>query len=290
MNRTGARTARRTRSALGAALALALAATACGPGGLTLDEARDDARMAAEISLAMRGPHRSPEHIARNAARHPVETLLFFGLEPDMTVIEASPGGLWYAEILAPVLRERGQYVAAAWDPELPGTPEYQQRAYDNMIARFRNEPGIFGSAAVVKLAPPDSIDLGPAGYADMVLTFRNTHGWIRDGSADRVYAAFYEALKPGGILGVVQHRKGPKTQEGFSGYVGEQELIGIVTRAGFILEARSEINANPRDTADHPGGVWTLPPSYRLGDQDREKYAAIGESDRMTLRFRKPW
>ena len=183
-------------------------------------------------------------------------------IEPEgVRVIEASPGGLWYTEILAPVLSERGHYIAAAWDPELPDSPEYQTRAYEGMLTRFREEPEVFGGAGVVKLAPPASIDLGPSGYADMILTFRNTHGWLRDGSADRVYAAFFDALKPGGILGVVQHRKGPKTQDGFSGYVDEDELIALATRAGFVLEARSEINANPRDTADHAGGVWTLPP-----------------------------
>ncbi|HPG27749.1 MAG TPA: methyltransferase, partial [Myxococcota bacterium] len=272
MPRTDLRTAPPALFLLLVGPAIALLLGAC-EHGAKAPAAREDARMAAAIEAAMNGPHRSPGNIARNAERHPVETLLFFGLEPDMTVIEASPGGLWYTEILAPVLSERGHYIAAAWDPELPDSPEYQTRAYEGMLTRFREEPEVFGGAGVVKLAPPASIDLGPSGYADMILTFRNTHGWLRDGSADRVYAAFFDALKPGGILGVVQHRKGPKTQDGFSGYVDEDELIALATRAGFVLEARSEINANPRDTADHAGGVWTLPPSFRLGDQDREKY-----------------
>jgi predicted methyltransferase len=138
-------------------------------------------------------------------------------------------------------------------------------------------------------LSPPDGIDLGRRA-PDMVLTFRSTHGWINGGVADQIYKAFFDVLKPGGVLGIEQHRAGPKTnREAFSGYVPEETVIAIAEKAGFVLEARSEINANPKDSADHSAGVWTLPPSLRLGEQDREKYLAIGESDRMTLRFRKP-
>lgn len=263
-------------------LAAALATLACAG-------TAKQAETSSAVATAMVGSHRSAENIARNPARHPVATLAFFGLEEDMTVLEANPGGLWYTEILAPVLRDEGRYIAATYDVSLPGAVEYQTLSYENMRKRFANEADVFGTPTIAKLSPPDSIDLGPDGSADMVLTFRNTHGWLRDGSAEAVYGAFFDVLKPGGVLGVVQHRAGPKTPEGFSGYVSQDQLIEIATAAGFVLEARSEINANPRDTADHPGGVWSLPPSFRLGDQDREKYAAIGESDRMTLRFRKP-
>jgi predicted methyltransferase len=243
------------------------------------------------IAKASTGAHRNEANIARNAARHPVETLTFFGLEPEMTVIEALPGGgLWYGEILAPILRDRGQYIVADYDISLPDQPEYRTRGRATMLERFGKEADVFGHPKIVKLSAPESIDLGPPGTADMVLTFRNTHGWIRDGAAEQVYAAFFEVLKPGGVLGVVQHRAGPKTDTtAFTGYVSEDRVIELATRAGFVLEARSEINANPKDTADYPDGVWTLPPTLTLKDKDREKYLAIGESDRMTLRFRKP-
>lgn len=242
------------------------------------------------VAAASVAPLRSPENIARNADRHPVETLAFFGLEDDMTVIEVLPGGLWYTEILAPVLREKGKLVAASFDMDAPGIVDYQRNAHELLLGRIAKEPGVFGKVAVAKLSPPNGIDLGPPGSADMVVTFRSTHGWLNGGVADQIYAAFFEVLKPGGVLGVEQHRAGPKTnREAFTGYVPEETVIAIAEKAGFVLEARSEINANPKDTADHAAGVWTLPPSLRLGDRDREKYVAIGESDRMTLRFRKP-
>lgn len=242
------------------------------------------------VAKASVAPFRSPEHIARNVYRHPVETLAFFGLEDDMTVIEALPGELWYTEILAPVLREKGKLVAASFDMSAPGIVDYQKKAHELLLGRIAKEPGVFGKVGVAKLSPPNGIDLGPAGSADMVLTFRSTHGWLNGGVADQIYSAFFEVLKPGGVLGIEQHRAGPKTnREAFSGYVPEETVIAIAEKAGFVLEARSEINANPKDTADHAAGVWTLPPSLRLGDRDREKYLAIGESDRMTLRFRKP-
>jgi len=251
-----------------------------------LSKALDRAALAALVI----GPQRSPEHIARNAARHPLATLEFFGLQRDMTVLEALPGGLWYGEIIAPYVREEGQYIAGSYDITLPDRPDYQVRLHEAMAARFESEPEIFGGARIAKLSPPDSVDLGPPRSVDRVLTFRNMHGWVRDGVADEVLDAFFAVLKPGGVLGVVQHRAGPRSDpEKFIGYLPEDRVIAMAEAAGFELEARSEINANPRDTADHPGGVWTLPPSLRFGDEDREKYEAIGESDRMTLRFRKP-
>ena len=246
-----------------------------------------DESMHGLLKEAATGEHRSQANIARNTFRHPIETLTFFGLEKDMTVIEISPGGLWYAEILAPALKESGNYIAAGYDPAIDGQPEYRYRQTSKMEQRFAAED-MFSEAAIVRFSPPQSVTLGQSGSADMVVTFRNTHGWIRDGVDELVYQAFFEVLKPGGVLGVVQHR-GPSTAEGFSGYVTEEQVITVATKAGFVLEARSQINANPRDTKDHPKGVWTLPPVLRLGDVDREKYIAIGESDRMTLRFRKP-
>lgn len=271
-------------------LFLILVTSSLGGLGCTHSQARSTS--AASIAANAVGAHRSAAHIARNPERHPLETLTFFGVEEDMTVIEVLPGGLWYSEILGPLLRDRGDYIVASYDMSVPDQPEYRTRGHQNMVARFEREPEIFGDVQIVTLSPPESIDLGPPGSADRVLTFRATHGWIRDGVADEVYAAFFEVLKPGGILGVVQHRAGeatPKDPAVFTGYVDEDQLIEIAENAGFVLDGRSEINANPRDTADYPGGVWTLPPSLRLGDVDRERYLAIGESDRMTLRFRKP-
>lgn len=269
------------------------AAAAAHAGNAVKDSAAQAAAIAAtskEVAAAAIAPDRSSEHIARNVYRHPVETLAFFGLTDDMTVIEALPGELWYTEILAPVLRDDGKLVAASFDLEAEGIVDYQKKAHALLVDRIANEPAVFGKVGLAKLSPPDHIDLGPPGSADMVVTFRSTHGWKNGGVADPVYKAFFDVLKPGGVLGIEQHRAGPKTNlEAFSGYVPEEVVIAIAERAGFVLEARSEINANPKDTADHSAGVWTLPPTLRLGDVDREKYLAIGESDRMTLRFRKP-
>lgn len=239
------------------------------------------------IQKAAVGKHRSEQHIARNPSRHPIETLSFFGLQEDMTVIEIAPGGMWYTEILAPVLKEKGTLIAAGYDPELKGQPEYRYRQTRELEQRFAKE-AVFSKAKVARFSPPQSMDLASPSSADMILTFRNSHGWIRDGIAAEVYGKFFEVLKPGGVLGVVQHR-GPASSEGFSGYVTEAQIIKIAQDAGFILDDFSEVNANPKDSKNHPKGVWTLPPSLRLGDTDKEKYLAIGESDRMTLRFKKP-
>jgi len=277
------------RLALIALLTAALVATGCNHLG-TDGQTGTDAETQAAITKASVGSHRSEKNIARNAYRHPVETLSFFGLRSDMVVIEALPGGLWYTEILAPVLRDNGQYIAANYDVSLPDPSEYRLRGHNYMVDRFANEADVFGPASIVSLTAPDSIDLGEPGSADMVLTFRSNHGWIRDGGIESVYAAFFEVLKPGGVLGVVQHRAGEETDTSiFSGYVPEEQVIELATAAGFVLEARSEINANPKDMANYEGGVWTLPPTLSLEDVNREKYLAIGESDRMTLRFRKP-
>ena len=242
------------------------------------------------IRSAASGDHRSEKNVARDVYRHPVETLSFFGLREDMTVIEILPGGLWYTEIIAPVVADQGQYVAAWYDVDLPDQPEYRLRGYQNMLDRFENEADVFGPARVAKFSPPASVELGAPGSADMVLTFRSNHGWLREGSAEAAYSAFFRVLKPGGVLGVVQHRAGEKTDGSrFSGYVPQETVIALAEAAGFVLEASSEINANPADTADYPGGVWTLPPTLRGGEAERDRYVAIGESDRMTLRFRKP-
>jgi predicted methyltransferase len=246
--------------------------------------AADDARPA--VRAAMAGAHRTPENRARDAARHPEETLAFFGLRDDMTVVELWPGGGWYTDILAPVLRERGKLVAAT--PDANGANEYRARGARAFRDRLAAQPAVFDRVALAML-DRGRIDLGPPGTADLVVTFRNTHNWINDGIEADVYAAAYRVLRPGGVLGVVQHRAPAGAEAKTSakaGYVPEAHVIRLAEAAGFRLDGRSEVNANPRDTKDHPDGVWSLPPVLRGGEKDRARFVAIGESDRMTLRF----
>ena len=242
------------------------------------------------IDKAMASPVRTDANRARDQYRHPKETLLFFGLRPDMTVVEIAPGGGWYTDILAPVLATKGRYVAAHNNPE--GSPGGQkQRAA--FIERVKANAATFGDVTVTSFGKGIEGNLAAPGSADMVLTFRNVHNWKGAGFAEDAFKAFYAALKPGGVLGVVEHRlpenraETPESRD--SGYLKQSEVIRMAEAAGFRLAGVSEINANPKDTADHPKGVWTLPPTYALGDTDRAKYAAIGESDRMTLKFVKP-
>ena len=246
----------------------------------------------ARIESAMFGDHRSDANKARNKYRHPVGTLTFFGLEDGMTVMEIWPGAGWYTEILAPVMKDNGTLIVANWDPEVEGQPDYRYRLPKQLHDKFKAHPEIYGDVETVHFSPPQSASLGEADSVDMIVTFRNTHGWYNNGIAQDNFNEFARVLKPGGILGVVQHRA-PEGKEATKwaamGYVPEGAVIILAENAGLELEARSNINANPADTKDHPEGVWTLPPSLRLGDEDREKYMAIGESDRMTLRFRKP-
>lgn len=237
------------------------------------------------LAAAIAGAHRSEENRARDPHRHPAETLTFFGLEPSMDVIEMGPGRGWYTEILAPVLRDHGTLHVAIADP---AESEYSQA----LIARLEADPQIFDQVdrRIFDPAVPES--LGPEASADLVVTFRSTHGWVNRGEAASVYGAMFRVLKPGGVLGVVQHRadEGADVAEtSEQGYVPEQHVIELATTAGFVLEESSEINANAADDHDHPEGVWTLPPTLRLEDVDRAEWEAIGESDRMTLRFRKP-
>lgn len=241
---------------------------------------------------AMWGGHRSESNMQRNRYRHPVGTLEFFGLGQGMSVLEIWPGGGWYTEILAPVLRYKGQFIIATWDPEVEGQPNYRYELPKAMVATFAAYPEVYDQVETHFYSPPESASLGDPESVDMVLTFRNTHGWISSGQAQDVYNEFARVLVPGGVLGVVQHRAPDGSDPGKMakmGYVSEETVIAIADKAGLVLEARSEINANPLDTKDYEKGVWTLPPGFSLGDTDRDKYAAIGESDRMTLRFRKP-
>ena len=247
----------------------------------------------ARLESLANGEHRQSGNAERNRYRHPVDTLEFFGIRPDMTVVEVTPGGGgWYTEIIAPLLRGSGRYYAANYDPV--SSTEYFRRNARRFVDKLAENLDLYDHTVVTVFAPPEKTDIAPPGSADLVVTFRNIHNWfgVEDGAAESAFAAMYRALKPGGVLGVVQHRGDPDEPQdptGESGYVREDVVIGLAEAAGFRLDASSEINANPLDTKDHPEGVWTLPPNLELGDEDRERYVAIGESDRMTLRFVKP-
>jgi len=240
----------------------------------------EDGQTTTALTIILAGPHRSEAERARDQYRHPLETLSWFGIQDNMTVVEIWPGRGWYTAILAPFLKEGGRYYAATF--------ENVQPLKDKLAA----SPNLYSKVILTELIPPSKTDIAPEGTADIVLTFRNVHNWMSRGYAEEVFKAMYRALKPGGILGVVEHRGNPAVPQdpkAASGYVNEDYVIKLAEDAGFRLAGRSEINANPKDAKDYPQGVWTLPPTLRLKDVDREKYLAIGESDRLTLKFTKP-
>ncbi len=250
------------------------------------------------LDAVIAGEHRSDEERARDAYRNPKETLLFFGLEPDMTVVEAYPGGGWYTQVIAPYLNSGGgKLYAAGYNPASEN--ERVQAALASFRETYVEQPEIYGDVEMTVLGTADPI--APAGSADMIVTFRNVHSWRDPGEAEQVFGSFHDALKPGGVLGIVEHRADGAAEdlpkEGSSGYMYTDDVVAIAEAAGFVLDRQSEINANPADTKNHPFGVWTLPPSRRSSeirgaedpDFDRAPYDAIGESDRMTLRFLKP-
>ena len=251
-----------------------------------------NAATASPLDAALAGSWRAPANVARDASRHPRETLDFFGIAPTQTVIEITPGGGWYAEILAPYLHDNGQYIAAVVDPASVAegrSRDYQQKSKTTLETKFAGAAAQYGKAKVVGYDPKAAV-FGAADSADLVLTFRNVHNWRSSGQAEGMFKGFFAVLKPGGVLGVVEHRaKADVAADDKSGYVGEAQVIALAEAAGFKLQEKSEINANPRDTKDHPNDVWTLPPSNDHEAADDARYQAIGESDRMTLRFIKP-
>ncbi|MEH1951757.1 MAG: class I SAM-dependent methyltransferase [Nostoc sp.] len=240
---------------------------------------------ATTLQTILTSSHRSEQNRLRDKYRHPAQTLEFFGLRPNMTVVELWPGGGWYTEILAPFLAPKGQLIVTNF---APSTSKPALALQEKLAAN----PEIFGKVKVAQINPPNELTLAPENSVDIVVTFRNIHNWVKAGYAEQVYAAAYKALKPGGILGVEEHRalEGTSLQESIkTGYMSEDGVIAAVEKAGFKLVGKSEINANPKDTKDYPGGVWTLPPTLSQGEKDRERFLTIGESDRMTLKFIKP-
>jgi predicted methyltransferase len=235
------------------------------------------------------GSQRAADNSARDRYRHPKETLLFFGIRPEMRVLEVWPEPGWYTEIIAPLVREHGKYYAAviAADPQ----SKYVTGRLSDYRQKLASSPDLYGAVEVVTF-PSDGGDAVPPGSLDMVVTFRNIHNWMARDCAQQAFATLYKALKPGGVLGVVEHRGNPAVPQdphAKSGYVNEDYAIRLIEGQGFRLVGESQVNANARDTKDYEQGVWTLPPTYRLADQDRQKYAEIGESDRFTLKFVKP-
>lgn len=238
-----------------------------------------------QFATVLGGNWRVPQNAARDQYRHPEQTLTFFGLRPDQTVIEITPGNGWYSELLAPLLKDKGHYVAAIVDP---ATSDYAKKSADSLKQKYAADPAHYGKVEVVAYAPQAPV-FGKPGSADTVLTFRNVHNWVDAGNEAATFKAFYEVLKPGGTLGVVDHRAKPGTtakDNEKNGYLPTEYVVKLAQNAGFTLAGESEINANPKDTKDYPDGVWTLPPALVKGEQDKAKYLAIGESDRMTLRF----
>jgi predicted methyltransferase len=262
----------------GAAM-LALCAALLPVSGLVAQHAHHDAQ--GPIAAAIAAPTRTPANTARDKYRHPAETLAFFGVKPGQTVVEYSPGGGgWYTEILAPLLKDKGTLYAA----------QASGKGFDTLKAKLEADPATYGKVRLV--AWPDAAGAIPAGSVDTLVTFRNVHNMVMAGTQDATFKAFYDLLKPGGTLGIVDHRlpeDRDSAAEKTSGYLKVSTIKAFAAKAGFTFAGASEVNANPKDTADWPKGVWTLPPTLTLGDVDKDKYIAIGESDRMTLKFVKP-
>jgi predicted methyltransferase len=241
----------------------------------------------AALATAVASPGRSPNAVARDAARHPIEELTFFGLSPHMTVVELWPGGGYWTDILGPYLAGGGHYYVAL---PAPGNAE-EDAGVTRFRARIAAQKDRLGTIHFTALGP-GQFEIAPPGSADLILTFRNLHNWMGAGYANEALAACFKALKPGGILGIEAHRGRtdvPQDPKATSGYVRQDYATALAKQAGFVLVGSSEIDANPRDTKDYPDGVWTLPPTLTLGEKDRAKYVAIGEADNFVLKFQKP-
>ncbi|MDU0353676.1 methyltransferase [Paraglaciecola aquimarina] len=249
--------------------------------------------MADAISEAVGNEHRPAEHRLRDEYRHPQQTLRFFDIQPDMSVAEISPGGGWYSHILAPLLKDSGTYYAAHFYV-YDGAPGYFERSLGGFKKKVASTPSL-ENTKITAFHQTKALDFAPAGTLDRVLTFRNVHNWYMQGGQegiDNAFSSFYKALKKGGVLGVVEHKLPESyadSAQSKSGYMKQSFVVAAAEKAGFKLVAENPVNLNALDTADHEKGVWTLPPSLRLGEKDQAKYLAIGESSRMTLKFVKP-
>jgi predicted methyltransferase len=244
------------------------------------------------LQATLDSAHRAESNKQRDAYRHPAETLDFFGVSESMRIVEIWPGRGWYTEILAPWLKQGdGELIAAGFAADTSSA--YRQTIRQEYNAWLEASPQLYDEVVITEFGPETSWQFAEPASVDAVLTFRNVHNWVQGEFADQAFSAIFDVLKSGGILGVTDHRAKPDTSLAImkkSGYLTEEYVISLAEKAGFVLEDKSEINANPADTADHPNGVWTLPPNLRVDDEsDKAKYQAIGESDRMTLRFRKP-
>lgn len=266
-------------------LAILVLASVMPPTVLANDSEKATFNSTTTLQTILSSSHRSVANRDRDKYRHPAQTLEFFGLRPNMTVVELWPGGGWYTEILAPFLASKGLLIVTNLTP----STSKPALAFQEKLAA---NPEVFGKVKVAQINPPNELTLAPDNSVDIVVTFRNIHNWVKAGYDEQVYAAAYKALKSGGILGVEEHRalEGTSLEESIkTGYMSEDGVIAAVEKAGFKLVGKSEINANPKDTKDYPGGVWTLPPTLSQGQKDRQRFLTIGESDRMTLKFIKP-
>jgi predicted methyltransferase len=275
-------------SAIGVALILVVGAPAAA------DNHNLDSKTSAAIDAALAGDHRSERNRARDQYRRPKETLAFLGLRSDMAVVELSPGGGWYTEVLAPTLRDGGTLYAAHYDMN---AGNFQRRSLGGFLRKLGESPEVYDQVTVTTISEAGGEPMAPLNSADMALTFRNVHNWLTPGAggeagAIATFAEMYRVVKPGGILGVVEHRwpdASTEDPDAGNGYVSEDRVIRLAEAAGFEFVDRSDHNGNPQDTHDHPNGVWTLPPELDAPEGQEAKYRAIGESDRMVLKFRKP-